>query len=288
MEQEREIQRPIDVVPAVPEECEALVHLIRDGILPTTGSDGLLPAFEVLKTTRLAPLYAQSSWPMQIFVTTDFVRTIETQEDCPQDEFLRPVQWVLHAKRIKQPIIISPHEAEVFLPLIRQSKRVSLFLYQARVFKDMLSFDKLDVYKIPDQDNGVTVSQEQMAILNLFAGQLFLNTFKDYQLLCTLIGLWDGERELPVRRKVATDNWVSPACRKANGWDECTFKSSPVQALKEFISMRRPGTDWSHTHMGHILGGMILRRADFEEEDIMPAAAVESQTATGVLGMLRR
>lgn len=284
VEEEREIQRPNEVIPAIPKECKALLNLITDGILPTGSADGIYPAFEVLNKTSLAQQYSQASWPMQILVTADFIDTIVTQGDGAQDDFLRPVQWVLHAKRIKQPIIISPHEAEKFLPFIRQSKHASLFLYQAKVRKDMAPFAEPNIYKIPERSNGATITQEQVAILNLFAGQLYFHTFEEYQLLCTLIGLWDGERELPFRRRVANDNWVAPACRKANGWNECIFSESPVQALKEFIKMRRLGDDWSYTHMGIILGGRILHRANFEEEEDVPVAEMESLSMTEVDG----
>lgn len=267
VEEVREIQRPGEVVPATPKASNYLWNLIRDGTLPSGSSDEILPAFELLNKTRLAPFYSKAVWPAQIYATADFIRTIQPQGNSPQDDFLRPVQWVLHAKRINGPIIISPHEADILLASIRESKRATLFLYQARVTKSMGSFDNTNVYKIPEKDNGVTLSQEQVAILNLFAGQLYFNTFDDYKGLCTLIGLWDGERELPIRRKVANDNWVAPACRKANGWNECTFISSPVQHIKTFINMRRLGIEWSHTHMGRSLAGRILSRQDFEEED---------------------
>ena len=267
VEEEREVQRPNGAIPANPQASAFLQDLISDGVLPASMPEELLPAFEVLNATSLAALYCQNSWPGQILVTKDFVRTINNRGNCDQDGFLRPVQWVLHAKRMKHPIVISPHEANEFLPKIRQSKRVTLFLYQAKVSKGMLSFDNLDVYKIPEEDNGVTISREQMAILNLFAGQLYFSTFEDYQLLCTLIGLWDGERPLPIRRKVERDNWVPTACRKANGWNECTFTESPVLALKAFISMRRLGEDWEETHMCDILSGKILRRDEFEDTE---------------------
>ncbi|KAK5056802.1 hypothetical protein LTR84_012334 [Exophiala bonariae] len=276
VEQEREVERPREVVPAVPAECKALLNLIRDGTIPSGSLDGIVPAFDLLKTTKLAAKYSQASWPMQILATTDFIHTIASRGESAQDDFLRPVTWVLHAKRIKQPIIISPHEANLFMESIRESKRASLFLYQARVSKSMVSFDKLNVYKIPEHEHGVTITPEQSAILNLFAGQLYFNNFEEYKVLCMLIGLWDGERELPNRRNVASDNWVSPACRKANGWTECTFKSSPIQTIKAFINMRRLGIEWSHTHMGRILAGRLLNPKDFEDEDNVPAEGLDN------------
>ncbi|KIX09666.1 uncharacterized protein Z518_00747 [Rhinocladiella mackenziei CBS 650.93] len=263
VEQEREIQRPKEVRPAVPKACISLLNLIKDGTFPE-GSPELCPAFEVLLQTRLACHYGRLDFPMHVLVTRDFLRTIENRDKSPEDDFLRPVQWVLKAKRIKQPIIISPHEAQVFLPVIRLTGRATLILYQPRVSRSMTPFDSMNVYKVPESAHPVDITPQEKTTLNLFAGQLYFSSFVDYQRLCELIGLWDGVRPLPIQREVANDNFVSPACRMANGWTECTFTTSPVSMLKAFIGMRRLGIEWSHTHMGRILAGRILRKEEFE------------------------
>ncbi|KAK5240587.1 hypothetical protein LTS06_012404, partial [Exophiala xenobiotica] len=182
------------------------------------------------------------------------------------DDFLRPVQWVLKAAAVKQPIIISPHEAQIFLPLIRESKHSTLILYQARTGRSMAAFDSMGVYRVPERDHVDGISAGAITTLNLFAGQLYFTTFDDYRRLCSLIGLWDGERSLTLEREVANDNFVSPACRQANGWTGCTFKRSPVKLLKAFINMRRLGIEWNHTHMGRVLSGRFLRKEDFEDD----------------------
>ncbi|EXJ92093.1 hypothetical protein A1O3_00643 [Capronia epimyces CBS 606.96] len=265
VEEEREVQRPKSATPAKPSASESLLGFLRDGNLPER-LDDLRPPFDVLLDTRLASHYSRAKWPTDIKVTRDFMRTIVTVACSPQDDFLRSVQWVLIVPRIKEPVIISPHEAQIFLPEIRKHKRATLVLYQARTGKNMAPFDGMNVYQVPESSLPVTISPEAISVLNLFAGQLYFTTFADYKRLCSLLGLWDGERPLPVRREVANDNFVSPACRAANGWTGCKFSRSPVGVLKAFIGMRRLGIEWGHTHMGRLLAGRILRQEDFKQE----------------------
>ncbi|KAK5382430.1 hypothetical protein LTR20_005937 [Exophiala xenobiotica] len=265
IEQEREVQRSQGAKPAVPKGWDGLDYLIRHGRAPESAA-GFYQAFDALKNTRLKSQYVPADWPMHVVVTEDFLRTIETTKGTGHDDFLRPVQWVLKAAAVKQPIIISPHEAQIFLPLIRESKHSTLILYQARTGRSMAAFDSMGVYRVPERDHVDGISAGAITTLNLFAGQLYFTTFDDYRRLCSLIGLWDGERSLTLEREVANDNFVSPACRQANGWTGCTFKRSPVKLLKAFINMRRLGIEWNHTHMGRVLSGRFLRKEDFEDD----------------------
>lgn len=266
VEEEREVQRPVSATPAKPVPSESLWAFVRDGTEPDMSSTFYL-AFDVLAKTRLKSQFRRAEWPVGLLATPDFMRTIITVEGSPQDDFLRPVQWVLLVPFTPQPIVISPHEAQIFLPEIREHKRATLILYQARTGRNMVHFDRLDVYQVPESTQPVRPFCQAISLLNLFAGQLYFTTFEDYKRLCSFIGLWDGERPLQVKREVATDNFVSPACRAANGWTECKFSTSPVAMLKAFIGMRRLGIEWGHTHMGRILAGRILQREEFEEED---------------------
>jgi hypothetical protein len=275
VEEEREVQVPREVKAAKPSACDALLTLIRGGTLPD-GEPRLFRAFEVLRNTRLVEQYRHEDWPGHILVTQDFLRTIQTRDSSTQDDFLRPVQWVLKFYTVPKPVIISPFEANMFLPEIRKSVHATLIIYAARVAKGMASFDNMDVYRVTGNDSVTNFAPEAMTMLNLFAGQLYFSTFISYQQLCEMIGLWDGVRDLPVRRKVLIDNFVPPICRRANGWTTCAFRQSPVPLLKAFIGMRRLGIEWSHTHMGRVLSGRFLRPEDFEEEPYDLATEMES------------
>ncbi|KIW18198.1 hypothetical protein PV08_02486 [Exophiala spinifera] len=263
VEQEREVEKDVKIKPANPKLCRALLPLVETGNAPNL-PDGLYPAFEILTYTSIADKYVRHEWPFHVIVTVDFMRTVMSAEKSSQDEYLRPVQWVLKAKYLKHPVIISPHEANSLLPTIRKSKKTTLFLYQARTSKAMKPFDSMSVYRVPESASSGGMDRETIVVLNLFAGQLYFSTFEDYQLLCGVIGLWDGQRSLPNKTEIGSDNFVSPACREANEWTHCTFKKSPVQMLTMFMDMRRLGIGWGQTHVGRILTGYLLRRDEFD------------------------
>ncbi|OQU94831.1 hypothetical protein CLAIMM_01124 [Cladophialophora immunda] len=272
VEEEREIQRPREVHPAIPQHCQSLLDVIRNGTSPQNIPE-LRPCFEILSQTRLGLYYKRGEFPMHVLVTRDFMRTIKSQDGSPEDDFLRPVQWVVKTPGIMKPIIISPHEANTFFHAIRESKDkpvesegTTLHLYQARTSRGMVSFDALDICKFPEKNAPEKIEPQAIALLGLFAGQLYFSSFEHYKEFCALVGLFDGERLLVRKRQVATDNFVSPACRKANGWTECTFNTSPVPWIKGFIDMRRAGIEWTHTHLGRVMNGQILRKEDFDED----------------------
>ncbi|KIX98577.1 uncharacterized protein Z520_05878 [Fonsecaea multimorphosa CBS 102226] len=279
IEEEREIQRPREVTPATPQHCQSLLDVIRNETRCANIPE-LRPCFQILRQTRLGLYYKLGEFPTHVLVTPDFLRTIQAHGNSPEDDFLRPVQWIVKMAGIKQPIIISPHEANMFFHAIRKSSGTTLHLYQARTSRGMVSFDGLDICKFPANNDSGEIEPQAIALLGLFAGQLYFSSFDHYKEFCTLIGLFDGERPLLRKRQVANDNYVSPSCRNANGWTECAFRTSPVPWIKGFIDMRRAGIEWTHTHMGRIMNGQILRREDFEEE-------VEDEMMTNGMDELR-
>jgi hypothetical protein len=265
VEEQREVQRPGSVEPATPSISEGLARFVRFGSL-LSRAGGFRPAFEIFSNTSLSAEYTPAQWPKQVLVTTDFLRTIETSVRESQNDFVRPVQWILKGHETKQLVVISQYEANELLPEIRKGKNTTLIVYSARIARDMRSFDGMDIYRVPESDQALNIAPEAITMLNLLAGQLYFSSFQDYQLCCDVLGLWDGERPLPNSREVANDNYVSPACREANGWTTCTFQDSPVGMLKAYFAMQRLGSQFSFTQMGRVLAGKILQRDEFAEE----------------------
>jgi hypothetical protein len=278
VEEQREVQRPGSVKPATPSISEGLARFVRFGSL-LSPARGFRPAFEIFSNTSLSAEYTPAQWPKQVLVTTDFLRTIETSVRESQNDFVRPVQWILKGYETKQLVVISQYEANELLPEIRKGKNTTLIVYSARIARDMRSFDGMDIYRVPESDQALNIAPEAITMLNLLAGQLYFSSFQDYQLCCDVLGLWDGERPLPNSREVANDNYVSPACREANGWTTCTFQDSPVGMLKAYFAMQRLGSQFSFTQMGRVLAGKILQRDEFAEETGEAEEAGEAEGA---------
>ena len=100
-------------------------------------------------------------------------------------------------------------------------------------------FDKFDLIKIPADNKSGEIKPLAIALLNLFADQIYFSSFERYQDFCNSTSLFDGVRCLDDERSVAIDNFVSVKCREANIWTECKFKTSPLRWSKSFVDMRR-------------------------------------------------
>ena len=263
VERVHELYRPVTARPSQPKICQELSHWIRNGP-GASCPQGVKPPFDILHQTTLSKKAAALVWSSNIFVTEDYLQTVVMKQSNNGDDFIRPVQWLLGFHGHECLYIISPHEANEFLPMVRTSQFGVLILYSPRVTRTMSSFDGLNAYRMSGATEHIEFGPSVTVVLRLFAGQLYFNNFEEHQGFCDFLGLWDGIRELEEdSREVAGDGFVSPACRRANGW-ECNFATSPVQVIKGLTSMRRKGIEWSHTHVGRALSGLVLSREELD------------------------
>jgi hypothetical protein len=155
-------------------------------------------------------------------------------------------------------LIISPFEAQRIMPDVSVSKTTTLHLYAPRPTLGFRALDALDLFTVPSRPE-LILPRHLVVLLNLFAGQLYLESFKEYIEVCELLGLaWDKSEEGCV---VAADGFILQ-----NDKVKSTFKNSPTRFLKVLMTkVRRNCESIEKTHMGKILDGRLLTRADFEE-----------------------
>ena len=213
-----------------------------------------------------------NSWLTDLLVTTDFARTIKTSEDQYLDLFLRPVHWIAIGRRERNKqkndktvdcVVLSPHEANALLPLVRECKMVSLHVYSPRVSVSTRPFDDLCFAAVPAVEQ-CPLDPFHIRELNLFAGQLYLNSYEKYLSMCRLLGLC--MRPPDEHTKVACDGFISPASRSECDSimaRECPFATSPVAFLSNLIAIRRNGKNFQKSHMGRILYGELLGQDQF-------------------------
>jgi hypothetical protein len=123
-------------------------------------SKAFIPAFQGLDTTSTRALFHDlAKFPADLLATKDFMRTLKVPDDAPYgplvtDSFQRPVQWVISVPakekwdEVTHLIIISPHEANQLLPLIRQHDKVTLHLFAPRTNETYASLDGLDLWNV--------------------------------------------------------------------------------------------------------------------------------------------
>jgi len=268
IEQERQVQKPASAEPALHEVHPDMIRFVAEGI-PIADSKAYVPAFEILRNTSAATHLDVSQFPRDLLVTMDFGRTVKVSgSSYISDAYLRPVQWILTSvgdetcNKAIYMMIISPHEAQELLPKISNSKKVALHLYSPRSNLGLRAIDGLQLYTIPAQPTTRIIPRQLIVQLNLFAGQLYLDSFDDYVEVCDMLGIaWQATKPGYV---VAADGFI---VKHGSGTSKSTFKDSPVKFLRVLLTkIRRNCEGVDKTHMGKILDGRLLCASDFDGE----------------------
>ncbi|EED21984.1 conserved hypothetical protein [Talaromyces stipitatus ATCC 10500] len=269
IEQEREIKRPESYEPAKHMIHEDLRLFIRTGSLDTDSS-AFMPAFKSLSDTTAARHLGLSNYPQNdIIVTKDFVRTVEAAKRGSKfvsDSYQRQIQWILtsvdNSNTVQHLAIISPYEADVLLPDVLKSSKVTLHLYPPRSSLAYQPLDHLMLYTTPTRSPSATIPRQLITQLNLLAGQLYLSSYDEYLEICKFLNLASGMT--PDGWTVAADGFILNRGDENTHPTATTFQTSPVQFFKILIAqIRRNCEDIDKTHIGRILNGGLLEFGGF-------------------------
>ena len=227
-------------------------------------SKAFMPAFEALRSSSATAHLDVSQFPQDLLVTVDFARTVKASgRSYVSDAYHRPVQWILsstgaeRSSTVKHMVIISPFEAQELLPPINECRKVTLHIYAPRSNLGFRPLDALDLYTQGKPFDSHSVPRHLIIQLNLFAGQLYMSSFKEYTEIYDFLGLaWKAiEKGVSVR----ADGFIVPDPGKRG------FKDSPVQFLKVLTTkIRRNCEGIEKTHLGKMLYGALLEEADFD------------------------
>jgi hypothetical protein len=230
-------------------------------------SNAYQPAFITLHNLSAASQIDLDRFHSNLLATTDFTNTVQYPEGSSfiADAYQRSVRFILstapsvprRGDSLMYMMIISPYEANVLMPAIEESKAVALHVYAPRQNRDFAPLDRLMLYTTPAVlDMGPIPGLLRMQ-LNLFAGQLYLESYGDYQELCTFLGVTSAPT--PAGLSVAADGFIH---MNSNG----TFPRSPLRFIKFLLSqIRKDCRDIRRTHLGRIVDGQLLTCSDLEE-----------------------
>ncbi|KAF5580557.1 hypothetical protein FPANT_9293 [Fusarium pseudoanthophilum] len=266
-EQERELapetqhERQVEKVPALKPDTHSVNRLLQEWIVEGSFPESstafrtvMKPAFQSLSKTSAAVHFDVKEFPETVWVSMDFAHTVKGVfgGKSYSDSYQRPVQWVLSGKNeegASRMVIISPFEAQHFLPLIEESEHVTLHLYAPRVNLSFRPLDDLQLYAV-GKKVVEEIPRDIITFLNLFSGQLYLSSYDDYKLVCDLLGLaWD----------VADDGAAG------GSGSRCGFAKSPATFLKEVLEkVRQDCGTIDKTDMGRVIEGVRLVEGDFE------------------------
>ncbi|KAK6601216.1 hypothetical protein H4I96_06557 [Botrytis cinerea] len=146
VEQEREVEFQIEQVRQVqkPTHYEALTF---SGLHPNiflfvkTGNlilgCGYEHIFDALARTDIGQKYDVRRTKSKLYVSMEFMRTIELGNHRTNDNFLRPIEWILWNPSNETALIVIPEEVELLIPVIRTAKEPMVYLiaYAAPITK---------------------------------------------------------------------------------------------------------------------------------------------------------
>jgi hypothetical protein len=267
IEQERQVERPARLKAHPHSFHPDLKRLINTGELDID-SKAWGPAFEALCTTSAGRLTDLTKFPGDLLVTVDFMHAVQVPQGSSRasfisDSYQRPVQFVLSVfshGAVSNLIIVSPYEANLLLPLLRQSKTVSMHIFAARSNVSYASIDDLMLYNVGRPFSPGSVSRSLTMQLNLFAGSLYLRSLSEYAEICDHLGLLKGVAK--DGQDVDADGFIG---RRAGIWG---LKRSPIPFLRALLmKIRREGEGVQKTHMGKIVSGIRLEESDFVKDE---------------------
>jgi hypothetical protein len=238
-------------------------------------STAFLPAFEIFKHTTAAEFMDLKQFSSELLVTEDFAQTVKQPSlSCKSDIYQRPVQWIVtrfrrktrHHPTMEYMVIFSPWEVNQLLGDIYKQHAVTLHLYTPRTNLSYAPSDDLQLYNIPRFTRDFEIPRTRTIQLNLFAGQLYLRDYEEYQELCQYLGIssqvrsGDDDDDGP-------DGFIG---RNSRMTARCPFTQSPVPFLKVLMMViRRDSRDIIKTDIGRILAGDILEKKRFEKRQVV-------------------
>ncbi|PHH83232.1 hypothetical protein CDD82_2843 [Ophiocordyceps australis] len=270
VERVQQIERPPPVKAEKHDIDRDVRHFISNGLFPKTPM-GLIPAFEALRNTSAAAHLDVAGFPKHLWVTRDFSRTVEMgTEQGFSDSFQRSMQWLVTSNCMTEAdarvLVISPFEAQGLISDIQESKVVTLHIYAPQISLELKPLDHLALYTVPERDTSPSIPRQVTIQLNLFAGQLYIASFKEYTHVCEALGLASTRPGEDVT--LGPDGFIPPGLGTGSLINNSGLTKSPVKFFKVLMTrIRRNCETIERTHMGKRLDGVFLRPRDFESLD---------------------
>ncbi|KAI8664160.1 hypothetical protein NCS55_00923800 [Fusarium keratoplasticum] len=234
VEQVREKQKPTRFTPFEFEKLASqLVAFVQFGQFH---DQRFQQAFMLIGRTSIGRRFGVQKTSSRLFVSGQFAFSIREQA---RDDIVRPVEWILWSSRTDTAVLITPEEAELLLPIIRQvgDPRVRLIAYAAPVAKSMQVFNTLQYLTIPS-DQGPLPAWVSIEV-GIIAGRLYFD-YHEYESLLAWLGIGEvSDSKDAVRRGLWIDH--------------------PLKFLLEWLTYRRQTADILHTPMGYVCQGRALQ-----------------------------
>ncbi|KAF2758009.1 hypothetical protein EJ05DRAFT_464946 [Pseudovirgaria hyperparasitica] len=304
VEQERQVTQEIQEVRQVqaPGHATALVFpglhpaiksFVQTGSLPD--DCGYFRSLEVLVQTSLGKAHGLSTAGSRVWVSLEFMRTVQRKGKAGKDNFLRPVEYLLFSSKTYTALVIIPEEAEAVLPLLFSQRYPSMHLitYAAPVSKGMLRFSDLSFYAFPTLPSGLVMPRWLTTELGILAGRLYFH-FSEYTYIKNLVtrdahGANESSQASDSGSRSVTSNTSTESLSAADSTEPVlSLCPRPAPFLLSYLALRRHGQDILSTPMGYVCQGRPLteKHAFFAGGGGVAVSSIASTANTGE-GMVR-
>ncbi|KAI1080316.1 hypothetical protein F5B20DRAFT_589398 [Whalleya microplaca] len=286
----RQVKKPLAYTPySFPGLHKDLEIFSRTGRIPA-GSDVFVHVLRALARTTLGKKYKvnRDISTSQLFVSAEFERTVKLILESTNDNFLRPVQWILYCSSPEAAVIVTPEEAEILIQIIRETEREGikrptyLLTYAAPVTRRMMHFNDLKYYTIPAVPDGWFPPEWLKTELGFFGGRLYFD-WPEYSNICRLLDInvfapmvefESSETESTDRRTASaiesgteatsepskSEGTAKPAVPPPFRAQTTGLTPKPYTFTQEYLAVRHRGQDFSHTPMGFVCTGKPLNQ----------------------------
>ncbi|KAF3192372.1 hypothetical protein TWF225_000621 [Orbilia oligospora] len=248
IESVREVQKPIHYTPykfgGLHKDLVTFVHTGR----ALVGTGGYEPAFLALRRTcSLGEKYSidHNATSGFLYSSMEFSKTIHPVSSKFNDNFQRPVNWILISTATNIAIIVTPEEAEYLIPHVSNRSRespVHLVTYAAPITRKMVQFDTLKFLSIPPLPEGWKPPAKLSVELGIIAGRLYF-AFEHSPDLKDYLGLTNEGLEESIMAEAVV------------------FTEKPLSFLQEWLTLKRKGQDFLHTPMGYLCQSKALLKS---------------------------
>ncbi|KAI3549226.1 hypothetical protein CABS03_12069 [Colletotrichum abscissum] len=276
VEQEREVAFEVETVRQVkkPYHYPALAFpglhpevesFATTGRIPA-GAHTFVPAIKSLSKTAIGKKFKVSDRPSRsnLYVTTEFERTVKLNFDLTSDNFLRNVNWILWSRKTEVALIVIPEEAEILLSILKDPAfhcATNLITYAAPVTRKMLHFSDLNFFSVPSLPLGWKAPDWLKIELGIYGGRLYFE-WAEYDQLCEFLGI---DQSLPLLEYLDQEGSDSDSADTQSGEKHKVYVSPngltarPLSFVQEWLAARRRGQDFMSTPMGFIAQGKTLQ-----------------------------
>ena len=269
VDEEVQVQAPVEYKLRTSYTSSGLLEFIKKGAV--SEGPGILSASKALSHTSVVHLMPSTGQGFErLYVTRDYLFTVELDGKAPLDDFLPAVHSILiNGRSMQDALIISQFEFHKNQDLIWRSSLVKLCMYEAKKTTSMVSFSKLDFYSPTQQPNLIQAQPSTCRNVDLFAGTLFFDDFRSYAAMSHHLGIITVEHweslDRTKRSYISPGDFVPLGLRPFLNWPcDCPFTEDPLLYVARIVALRNKKQDVSSTHMGMLIEGRRIKQEMIE------------------------